>query len=345
MRFSSPRQRRPQGNAKLTNVAILAVFAALAVGALQVWMRLSQSRYGTSSSVPTLPSPSQPLPSGSLIDGLTSGFSAPHSSGSGLIVFLVIIAGGMGLLYQYLQCQSPERLKRNQQRRLQRGRVGRRQSVEPHRNTRRKSREERHRDRIEQAVLARPEDPNTWIERGVMFENLRQQRDAIANYAEGLEHHPENGRLWFSHGLANAKAGNFRKALDSYTKALSYQPKDPKIWHAHGDALLELERFEEAIVSLETVLRHSPRFGHIWSDRGFALFQLGRYEAAANDLTEAVKSDPKDARSWFHLGEVQLILNQLDAALKTSDRGLKLHPNHEALMRQNQHIRARLGVL
>ena len=129
----------------------------------------------------------------------------------------------------------------------------------------------------------------------VNLSNLGQYSDAVAAYDKAVFIRPNNADTWNNRGVALDKLGQYSEAVSSYDKAVTLQPGYADTWYNRGVALRKLGRYADAVSSYDKALATSPRFIEAWLNRGVALDYLGRYEDAIASYDKVLALQPDHA--------------------------------------------------
>ena len=135
---------------------------------------------------------------------------------------------------------------------------------------------------FKQAIRAKPDYWEAYLDRGVTYFTMGRTNDAIKDYFSALEHNPDLVDAYRNLGVAYDSQGDFVKALKMYYTAMRLSP---------GDAELR-------------------------KNLGMAYFNIGSYAEAIKAYKQAQQMDPNDASIHYHLGLVYLDLDDRQAALE-----------------------------
>ncbi len=177
---------------------------------------------------------------------------------------------------------------------------------------------------LTEAIRIDPEDPHTYIFRGIVYGAKREFEEALADFSKALELRPNGG---FYHCRANThwKMGQFDNALADWTKAIELAPQIHKSYGHRGAAYYNLGDYDRAIADFNEAIRLQPDAA-FYSNRAIVYREKGDLDRAIADHNEAVRLDPKGGVYWGELGLTQFRAGNWNAALETLQEAVRLDP-------------------
>jgi tetratricopeptide (TPR) repeat protein len=88
------------------------------------------------------------------------------------------------------------------------------------------------------AAARNPRDPEPWIERGRIAEELRQWERAVADFGQAIARVPEDPLSWALRGHAFVEMGRWAPAAADFTRAIERGNANAWDWHHHALTLL-----------------------------------------------------------------------------------------------------------
>ena len=87
-------------------------------------------------------------------------------------------------------------------------------------------------------VLSRlPDHAAAWYQRGIAYEFLQDDQQAVESYEKARQFDPRNGELLFSEGKTFARLGKFEDAVRIFDLALGVSPDGGELFYEKGLAL------------------------------------------------------------------------------------------------------------
>lgn len=113
---------------------------------------------------------------------------------------------------------------------------------------------------FEQALKARPKDPDILYNRLLTLKDLKRQDDFDRALAEFLELYPRDSRGPSLQGRALADAGDMPAALAAFQRAVDLSPDSPTTLNNLATALARMDRYAEAGDAFERVCALQPSY-------------------------------------------------------------------------------------
>ena len=83
-----------------------------------------------------------------------------------------------------------------------------------------------------------PEHAAAWHQRGIAFEFLQDDQQAVESYEKARQFDPRNGELLFFEGKTYARLGKFEDAVRIFNLALEVSPDNGEVFYEKGLALI-----------------------------------------------------------------------------------------------------------
>ncbi len=179
----------------------------------------------------------------------------------------------------------------------------------------------------DEAIKLKPNDQDSWNNRGVALADLEKYEEAVKSFDEALELKPDLYQAWGNRGNALLDLSKYEEAIKSYDEAIKLKPDLYIAWNKRGDALADLEKYEEAVKSYDEAIKLKPDFYQAWGNRGNAFANLGKYEEAIKSYDEALKLKPDLYQAWSSRGNALVNLEKYEEAVKSFDEALELKPD------------------
>jgi tetratricopeptide (TPR) repeat protein/WD40 repeat protein len=181
------------------------------------------------------------------------------------------------------------------------------------------------------ALALEPLNPGAYFRRGCVYSDLRQWRDAVADFtrAIALGTGGTDAEVWFRRGYANWQLGRRRQTVADYSRALELNPKHALAWNNRGVARASMGEPASALADYAHAVELKPDGALYWNNRGDVYYQLGQYEKAAADYSKALGLKPQEPWHWLNRGNAYTNLGRWDEAVVDYTRFLELTANQE----------------
>lgn len=143
-----------------------------------------------------------------------------------------------------------------------------------------------------EAVLLDPDYARAYVNRGIVYYDLKKYKDAIKDYREAIERRPKFALAHYNLGNCYRKKGDYDKAIDAYNEAIKLGLSADDTADAHnncGSAYYRKGEYLQAIDAYNKAIELKPDWAMPYCNRGEAWLHLGNWENARTDLTTAKK--------------------------------------------------------
>ena len=83
----------------------------------------------------------------------------------------------------------------------------------------------------DKALVLKPDNSETWYNRGLALANLKRFEEAIASWDKTLEFQPDNTEAWYNRAVALQTIKRFTEAIANYDKIIALNPDDPNLYY------------------------------------------------------------------------------------------------------------------
>ena len=173
-----------------------------------------------------------------------------------------------------------------------------------------------------------PDDPQLLYLAGTVDYQMGNTARAIVQLERSLELNPRQIGAWSNLGVLFHQEGRFEAALESYDHALLLKPQSPQVLNNRGITLCALGRLEEGVKSYEEAIRLQPGNPEALCNRGNALKNLQQFEAALANYEQAIRLDSQDAGYYSNRALVLLLMGRLQEAEESCHVALRYSPGH-----------------
>jgi tetratricopeptide (TPR) repeat protein len=155
---------------------------------------------------------------------------------------------------------------------------------------------------------------------------LGNMREAIADFDESIRLNPFNFEVYFNRGIAKGNLGDMRGAITDYDEAIRLNPEYAAAYNNRGATKRVLGDLETAIVDFNEAIRLNPEYAAAYNNRGVTKQDLGDLDGAIVDFDAAIYRDPKYAKAYHNRGNAKRVLGDLEAAIMDFDEAIRLNP-------------------
>jgi tetratricopeptide (TPR) repeat protein len=219
-------------------------------------------------------------------------------------------------------------------------------------------------DDFTRALKSDPEMATGYVNRGFVYDDLREPASAVRDFETAIElkpdygeahlglayadlqrHHPKPAllqldlaakRLGKSHAWHLGRAEAFRQerdfehALPEYRAALSEEPHDLPTQLAYADALFQTGSYTRSLEALQVAENLDPRDAEVYALRAQVHAKENDREATRRDIESAEKYGGDQVKILLATGDALLTLGERSAAMQRFSRALDV-PNGDRL--------------
>lgn len=214
---------------------------------------------------------------------------------------------------------------------------------------------------IDKAINADAKNPEPYVEKGLILEDLKDSVGALKNYATAIELDKNysfayftRGNYYQAHGNNTAAIADFSKiiamdatdadayiaraecyadtsncvaALSDLNVAKRLTPDDPAVYFQIGICQDETRYYREAIESFNKAISLDSTANEYYYSRGNSYYNLELLDMAEKDYFKALKLDSTNAGPYFNLGNIHFDKKEFDVAIGYYDKYLAITPN------------------
>ena len=124
-----------------------------------------------------------------------------------------------------------------------------------------------------------PQDPTTWYQQGMVFDDQGQSQNAIACYSKAIELQADYYEAWVRRGLALMLLEDFRPAIANFNQAVALKMDLDLAWYLKAYCHAQMQADDFALLALQKAVALNP----------------GQWIAMASQETvfNQLKSDPR----------------------------------------------------
>lgn len=142
---------------------------------------------------------------------------------------------------------------------------------------------------LDQLIVYEPENPNTFVNRGLMHSHLHCYDQAMADYDRAIQLNPELDKAYSNRANLHTKRQDWEDAIADYDQAIDLNPLNIRARLNQAITFREMGDHEEAILCLDIALFFSPKSATLYSERGRTYHLRGCWGSALADYTVACR--------------------------------------------------------
>jgi len=132
------------------------------------------------------------------------------------------------------------------------------------------------------AIAAAPEDPNTYVCRGVAKMGLRRHEDAVKDFTAALKLAPKEAMIYAMRAIAYRSQGKLQRALEDCDTAVELDSSNAELYLQRGTVLYMLNRFPDAESDFRQAIELSPKGSAVHMEALTWLRELNRLPLSPN---------------------------------------------------------------
>lgn len=112
---------------------------------------------------------------------------------------------------------------------------------------------------------------------------------AVKDYSAAIAQDPKDADSYVNRGIAYNELGQNQQAIADYTKALEIKPDQVLAYYNRANAYHQLNQYKEAIADYSKIIELNPEYAYAFANRGATYFQMEKKQEAIADLEQAIK--------------------------------------------------------
>ena len=171
-----------------------------------------------------------------------------------------------------------------------------------------------------------PYKARAYVNRGKIYNELRQYENAIADLTKAAEVDPRYALAYTNRGFAYKSLGNWQKGLEDYTKSIEIEAKNSLAYSNRGNIYVNLKQWDKALADYNQSIKIDPAFPLAYLNRAFVYNSLEQWEKALEDCNVAIKLNPKHGGAYASRGPIYVKVGKIDSAIADYNRAIELNP-------------------
>ena len=146
----------------------------------------------------------------------------------------------------------------------------------------------------------KPAFPNIWYNSGYAYQQLGNMPKALSDYAEALKKDPNNVDIYTKMQTIHTTQNDLPAALNDANKIIELKPDKAEAYYTRAELLGRMGKAKEAMTDLDKVIALKPDFVEVYNDRGIANSMAGNYDQALKDFDKMIQLKPNDWNAYFN---------------------------------------------
>jgi tetratricopeptide (TPR) repeat protein len=176
-------------------------------------------------------------------------------------------------------------------------------------------------------LAAQMDRADTHLRRGVIFDRLGRDEEALQAFDMVAELEPGNAAAQYNRGILLDRLNRPEEALAAYDLTSRLEPDWEQVHSNRADLLSRLDRPEEALAALDRAIELEPNDPWLHVERATALERARRPGDALNAYDNAVSLDPDNPSLHFNKGQLLFGLSRHHDAQAELEEVTRLRPS------------------
>ena len=173
--------------------------------------------------------------------------------------------------------------------------------------------------------------PFAYISRGLAFEQLGQDEQAIENFDKAIAINPTSDKFYMNRGNVFKKNGQYDRAFTDYDRAIALNPSLFEAYNNRGLIFYMKGQYERAIAEFDRAIALKPSAFEVYNNRGLIFYVNGQLDRALAEFDKAIALNPSDDLAYLTRGLIYEELLQPSKAIENYTKTITLKPSsHEA---------------
>jgi tetratricopeptide (TPR) repeat protein len=195
---------------------------------------------------------------------------------------------------------------------------------------------------FDSALNHSPGEADTWVNRGIVFQQLGKSTEAESDYAKALVINPYHALA--KHNLSTLQGNSFaKKSAALLDSAIADNPSLPYAYAARAYAQLEKKDYQGAREDYTRAIRIDSSQADYFLNRGLANEKLQRTREAYKDYSHALLLDERFEKAWLNRGNLLMRMGELQEAIEDYSSAIVFNKNYASAYYNRALAYQRLG--
>ncbi len=218
---------------------------------------------------------------------------------------------------------------------------------------------EKARDAVQRAMQLAPQEPMSWVARGVLLSGEARHEEADEAFRKANALDPGCFEGWYFSARNSARHGDLEQACEHFRKAADCDPDDYQSMLLQGQLYVSLDRpeqvrrvLEEGVARAERSLERHPDDYRALNLGALGLLQIGQEEKARAWMQQSLHNAPRDPVIEYNAACFYSLAKDTQSALRSLNRCKSMgaleddwwqHDSHLDALRDLPEFRAIVG--
>ena len=186
-------------------------------------------------------------------------------------------------------------------------------------------------ERIRKEVIAKSEKPEVYMARGLVFDGMKEYRNAIANYDFAIYLNPKLWQAYYYRASDKRILGEYDSALTDLEQVAALNPKYAEAYYLRGLIYNDTGEYTSALVefdkadNMSVALKAPAQIGS-----GIANYYLKQLDVAKKNFEAAIAADASSSDGYVWLGRIYADMRNYKEALNCYNKAIALNSQNSA---------------
>lgn len=172
-------------------------------------------------------------------------------------------------------------------------------------------------------IIQKPKNDIGYLRRGNAYKELKDAKNAMADYNKCIELNPQNEIAYSNRGLLKGILGDLSGGFQDCINSLKINETSVAYYNL-GWICFEQEDYEQAERAFSEALKLEPTKVSIYHERAETRYKLKKYREAIQDYTSEIGLEPERQNAFASRGICYLEINERDEACKDFKKAVLL---------------------
>jgi tetratricopeptide (TPR) repeat protein len=169
---------------------------------------------------------------------------------------------------------------------------------------------------------------NIYYNRGITYQNKKDNERALADYDEAIRLDPKKDVAFNNRGRIYQAKGDHTRALADFSEAIRIDSKAARFYYNRGISYQAKQDSDHALADYNAAIALDPKYTKAYYNRGLLHLNKGEHDRAIRDYTNAIRLDPTDPDAFNDRGLSFRAKGDPDRAITEYNEALRLQPKH-----------------
>ncbi|MCL2576584.1 MAG: tetratricopeptide repeat protein [Defluviitaleaceae bacterium] len=151
---------------------------------------------------------------------------------------------------------------------------------------------------FDRAIELNSNNWHSYNSRGLLYYNLNDTENAIADYSKVIELKPDYAMAYFYRGFLYGKLNDNENAIADYSKLIELKPDYAYAYNNRGLRYYDINDTENALADYNKAIELNPDYAYAYNNRGLLYYDINDTENALVDYSKAIGLNPDFALAY-----------------------------------------------